>query len=380
MPAQKTSGTGLLKKYGQRLDKAIKEHADDPVEYGNIRLPAGINNGVARLVSCKFDVFKNGQNTGEVYFRAAGVVVEPASVVVDGREVPVRGLQTSIMEPVCDTKTQNNKETSLEEHVAKIENEMKKLGLPPESFTGSDVLEDLAATLQLAQPYFRFSTSPRLDQLTKKPTGECWENWHGVKGLENFQPDEAGGVDDQTEQAPPAKAAPTKNGTSHAPTPTQRTVTKQTPMPQRPTTKKPEPEPAPPFDEFGDLDSLVQVASDEDDPNQETAQNELSTMAIAAGATEEQIAGAESWEEVAALITAGTALEEVTNEGPVPPNLQDVVKYTPVDKKTGKPGKGSKPVECVVTATNTKTLTADLRSLDNPKLTYKAVPWDQLSE
>ena len=128
MPAQVTK-SALAAKLGARGDKAIKEHRGDATTYGLQRLPGGISNGVARLTDCKFDTVGEGKrNAGEFYFRAAGVVLEPST---NDKGVPVRGLQTSIMEMLCDTTTADGKKTTMEDHVANILNELRKLGGDP---------------------------------------------------------------------------------------------------------------------------------------------------------------------------------------------------------------------------------------------------------
>ncbi len=60
----------LAAKYGAKLDQAVKAHAQDETDYGFIRLPPGIVNGIAQLTKCYFDEYKTGKNKGEMYFRA----------------------------------------------------------------------------------------------------------------------------------------------------------------------------------------------------------------------------------------------------------------------------------------------------------------------
>src|SRR5438876_953644 len=134
MPVQKTK-SGLLAKLGTKIDAVAKRHAADATDYGRMGLPPGIIRGVARLIEAKFDIYKTGANMGEYYFRAAGVMVEPRSVMVGENEVPVAGSQTSIMIPCCDTKTQAGKVTTAQEHITgengcktNVMNEMRKLG------------------------------------------------------------------------------------------------------------------------------------------------------------------------------------------------------------------------------------------------------------
>jgi hypothetical protein len=152
-----------------------------------------------------------------------------------------------------------------------------------------------------------------------------------------------------------------------------------------------EPESGP---EFGDLDSLVERASPPTDDVK--AQDELRRLANEAGITDEQVDQAESWQAVADLISQGAdgadeggteesvdesseaAADEGTAEpeGKESPGAGSPVRYRPVDPKTKKPQK--RAIECVVTAVNEAKGTADIRSLDNAKVVYKAVAWDDL--
>lgn len=91
-PIQKKSS--VLAKFGPQLNQAVAEHSADPVEYGPVNLPPGINNGVAQLERAYFDVYKTGDNTGKPYFRASGVVIEPAEHA---------GLRTTVMIGLVDS-------------------------------------------------------------------------------------------------------------------------------------------------------------------------------------------------------------------------------------------------------------------------------------
>src|SRR3990167_10903424 len=158
MPAQKTE-SGMFAKYGQNLDKAVQEHRNDDIDYGFIKLPPGIVGGIAKLTDCALPIYVDGPYKGEYFFRAQGTVTYPESVLLkDGHTMKVAGLQTSIMEAVCNTKTQDGKVTSQSEHVANILNEMGKLAGKEfvANATGRD-LELLAAQLKQVGPCFRFS-------------------------------------------------------------------------------------------------------------------------------------------------------------------------------------------------------------------------------
>ena len=155
----------------------------------------------------------------------------------------------------------------------------------------------------------------------------------------------------------------------------------------------PEPEPEPDFDETQDLDSLAAKA-DAKKPDK-AAMEQLEQFALQAGIDQDAINAADNWAAVVEMINAGgaeavqeeeEAAEEETaeDETPVEPNKGDVYKYQAIDPKTRKPlldprtKKAKKPVEVEVVAVNKKAGLVDLKSLDDPKVLYKSVPYDQL--
>lgn len=380
MPAQ-TGKSKLMAKYGPAIDQAVRNHGGDETEYGRIDLPPGITNGVARLVECKFDTYKTGDNTGEFYFRAAGVVVEPTEVEHKGQLIPVAGQQTSIMVPVCQTKNQAGKVTTQEENVARILNEMRKLGADTNG-AGVAEMEALADALKEAAPYFRFSTSqsPATPQF---PNPRIWENWNGTKGLgEYVPPDEGGGIDDATPQHQPAPKAPTpKSPAPKAPAlaPAAKAAPPKAPArppakaPARPPAPEPEPEETVPFSEFDDLESLLTRANDDDTD----AQGKLQDLATAAGISDEDARATKTWDELVGLIrnADGSTAEANAEPEATEPAKGDVYYYCPVDLKTKKKGK---KVEVEVTKSDKLHQTVDLLNNTDKKTKYTAVPWDAL--
>lgn len=400
MPISKGK-SGLAAKYGAKLDAAVQAHANDPTEFGTPRIVAGIEDGVAQLTKCGFGVFKTGQNKGEYYFRAEGTVIQPTSIIKDGREVVTEGMQTSVMEPVCDTKTRDGKVTTCDEHVKEILNHLRMLGVDTTGAT-LDQLEELAGQAQDMAPYFRFATSLRKARNPKETDG-VWENWYGVRGLENFQPGEgneandATGAEDQA-QAPaaasppartPARPAPAPSGNGHKAPATAPGKPAAAPVgggkaPARPTPKPaPEPEPEP---EAFDVDGHLAVATDDDHPEQATSQTALKDAAKELGYTDEQLdADDTTWEMIAEWVrgapeagggeagTGGTGEEENQEPEELVPEKGTVYYYHPTDPKTKKPVK--KPVEVKATLVKAKTKTVDLQSLENPKTVFKDVPW-----
>lgn len=352
MPAQKGK-SALMAKYGQNIDKAARAHGADETDYGRIQVPAGIANGVAKLTRCYFDTYKTGKNQGEFYFRAVGVIESPKEV----NGVPCYGLQTSIMEAVCQTSTQAGKTTTMEEHVASILNEMRKLGADTTGASGEQ-LEGIAAALEQAGPYFRFSTSVRKAQKEGDPDG-VWENWHGVKGLEDYQPEGDAGTHVQDDTGG-SDGDESNDGTA-----------------------------ADASDESGpDLTAMVAAAYADETGK---AGDKLKALAMEHGVDEAFIdAPKTTWEMVAEKIEeatlsgdGGEANDSEQGEQEFVPALEEVYKFGPTDPKTKKPminPRTKKPlkVEVEVVKVDKKDKTVDLKNIDDGKTVYKAVPWDAL--
>lgn len=379
MPPVKTTGS-VLGKYSAKIAQSVANHADDPTTYGRIELPGGITNGVAQLVEAKFDLYKSGDNTGEPYLQLRGVVIEPSEVMTRNGTVQVRGLQTMVMVPVCETKSSRGKVTTFDEAIANVLNEFRKLGVDT---AGGVDLEETAAALREAKPYFRFSTSQKAPT-TQDPDPRVWQNWHGNKGLEDYAPPEdGGGVEDETQEEPPAKkptqttaAKATPNGKPTTPaTGKTSTLSKKTPPPPPVEDETPE---ETDWSESDDLDTLCQAAQEDD----KGAQERLNVIATEAGVSQEDFDAAGTYHEIPALIEAaqsggeGEGEEEEEQEEAAPPEKGDVRKYIPVDKKTGKPGK--KAFECEVKLVNAKTQTVMLKNLEKPTEVYNNIPWSEL--
>jgi hypothetical protein len=409
MPPQRTT-SGLLAKYGAKIDQAVQQHAQDETNYGIINLPPGINNGVAQLISCKFDTYKSGNNTGEIYWQARGVAVEPDKVQTVNGPCQVRGLQTMVMEPIHATQNQDgSKITSVDEHVARVMNHMRMLA--GDDFTAgvktAADLEGLCDILNEAKPYFKFTTSPRFSMTEKNPDGSklvtgAWENWHGNRGLEDWTPpDGSGQVVDESPPAPqpkPSTSTMSGIGTMKREVPA-KTVpkpggVKQPPAPPNPPVKTkvaapgPEPEPTEDLSESVDLENLSLLADNGD----EDAQKRLNELAKEAGIEQDaegNLPGA-SWSELAGLIQQAEADQEQVEatpeeEAPVDdsPQVGQIWKYQVIDPKTKKPKmdlktkKVQKPVECEIVFVH-ENGKVNLKNLDDGKTVYPGVPVDQL--
>ena len=313
MPSQVTKSV-LSGAIGSAVAKAVNKHKGDEVKYDTGGgLPDGIENGVARLTECKFGVYDKGDMKGKPYFMAAGIVMEPK--VHNG--VKVEGRRTSIIEPVCDTPTRGRK--TVEEHVAWILNEMKKLGAGDaiEQFSGEGTeLEEIASAVKEAGPTFGFRTWKGQKQTTGAYAGKeprVNEVWNGL--VEEPIPDASDtGVVDQSSDDAPADSEPAA---------------------------EPEPEPdaeAENADE-PDLDDLAKKASRAKNPDQD-AQTKLKELALANGLDETAVDEAESWSAVVEMIRNAEdapAEEEPASDVAAEPQKGDVFWYTPLDSKTKKP-------------------------------------------
>lgn len=375
MPTQQT-GSRLMKKYGARLDAAVKKTAHNEIKIGSSRVPPGIINGIAHLTTCEFaEVAAGKQNAGELYFRAAGTVIEPEFVMVDGQRIQCRGCQTSIFEMVCDTKDTRGKVTSIEDHVDRIQNYLKMLGASAEDLErGGPALEEIAKALENdGHIYFRLSTSKRegreyIDPKTKqKKKGEdgVWENWYGIKGsgfdLTDYKPSEAVGSNGYVDNTG---------------------IVDHTEPDSVLDNEEPDSNPDGAEDDpYAVIDELLGRAN----AKNAEAQEELSKLAVARGWDSEVVDAADTWQEVADMAKSDPSVEGASGEEEVwTPKVNEVCKYVP-RSKDGKPlidprsKKPVKPLQCEVLSLN-KDGTFNLRNLDDGKTVYKSVQLEYISQ
>lgn len=271
MPAQ--SGKSMFaSQMGSTLNEAIAKHANDETDYGIIRIPHGIKNGRAQLVEMYFDKYASGPNKDKYYFRAVGVVLSPENVTNEHGTIKCSGLQTSVMEPVCETKTGAGKVTTKEDHIARVLNHMRMLGADTSQCNSAADLEMICNLLVESKPIFKFETSKRNGGTfggRVQPDG-VWENWYGIEGVE------AGDVGDAT-------ATATQDDTG------------------QPGEDEPNP-----WAESEDVDALL-AACTGDDPDS-NACDRLKELAVASGMSQEQADADETtWEALAEFITAASA-------------------------------------------------------------------------
>lgn len=391
--AKQVVKSGLAAKYGSKLDTAVKTHAEDETTYGQMDLPGGIKGGIAQLTKCYFDQYKTGDYKGEYYFRAQGIVIEPKS----HEGLPIAGLMTSYMEPVCDTINKTKKETTTqEEHIDRILNEMRKLGAETKGASGSD-LESLAAGLEQSKPYFRFETS--VGAATPQfPNPRVFHNWYGSKGLEDYVPDEAPAVEDNTaasggDEPPtesPAAAQSEEDWDALAASADGGDAEAQQTLEALAIAAGVDPsviddwagvvaamrEGAPGEVEGGSEEAVDWVALGEEgdtDDGQE-ARDKLQEAATAAGLDPDSYP---SWAELGAALAEGSP-EDAPAEEEIAPEVGNIFFYKPVDPKTKKPAK--KAIECEVKAVFAAAKKVNLLNLDDKKTSYKSIPWSELEQ
>lgn len=362
MPVQKGK-SAFAAKLGAKASEAIRKHAGDETTYGVTRLPGGINNGKAKLTKLYFDTYKNGNNVGEYYLRGEGAVVEPKSVATSDGVVPVYGKTTSMMRPVCETKNGKGEVTSFEENMAAVLNELRKLGADTSGVTDPAELEQIAADLVEAGPYFSFST--RESQPTKDyPTPRVWEQWDGVKGLEEYAPPD----DDEGFRDASASPRPAANGKPPGKTPAVATSASSAGDDDEMIYRDDE-----------DLDSLAKRA----DGGDEEAQLKLTEMAEAQGLAD-QAGAAPDYAAVADLLRGGgqDAAEPAPEaEGDWEPAKGEIYAYRPdVKGPGGKVTKAKKAIEVEVTAVDKKGRTADLVDVADKKRKWQKIKWDDLEQ
>lgn len=365
MPAQVQKSALAAILAAPQAAAAMREAAAKEISWGPefSRLPPGIRDGVAKLTSCKFEAIDKdypdaGIRKGDLQYRARAVAVEPQSVVVDGEEVPVAGLQTSEFpvwigrpgDPQAAIKRGERLVTTADA-VGEVVNRMRMLGANLSANPGGAELEALAAALERAGVCFKFSTSAGKSQNGQPP--RVFENWHGVRDMPaDYQPPSANGqVQDGTGDRP-ADEAPAVGAEDEV-------------------------DPDALAAEADGMDIAAALA--EGGPGAR-----LLEVAAQVGADVEACKAAATWADAAEIVKAAhqaaadAEAPEPDDQGaadePKPLRKGDAVNHFPtVKNKAGKLEKSKKAVPCEVSAVNNKVGTCDLVQLANRKVTYKAV-------
>lgn len=366
------------------LGASLKKHSGDETEYGQdySRLPGDFS-GVCQLVTAQRGRYKSGVNAGKEFVRLAGVVVEPETAtetirvwdpakkivkVVSSKEVKVAGRQTSVMLPLCATKVQgkNPRTISEDENVAAMLNMLRRVG--GEDFTSDIESEDDLNTklkeLEEAKPFVQFSTQATTPNALR-PEQRVFENW--LRAAEDgYEPPNArnGAVDEPEPEGEGEEAAEEEGEATEV---EESAETSET--------------------DSDDLEALVAEAEGGD----KAARARLKELAVEAGADEEAVDNADTWQDVADMIGAEEASDDEAEEEaeeeaaaeeeesePFVPVKGKSCGYKPIDKKTKKRTKTA--VECRITAVDKKAEKVDLLNLDDKKTIYKSVPFAELIE
>lgn len=180
---------------------------EKPKSPGGGSLPAGINNGIAKLTRVDFDILPDDNKyAGSQRFYAHGVCVFP--VEHNGQKIKGCLVQvgTIVLNDTTPNEGQEGKALTFQENLAKAENRLKLLGFPTHDFEDSSLEQDVLDFYEENQDemYFSFRTWEPNDA-EGKPSGRVLITLVGTKDYKPTDDDDEG-VEDDTQKAP-AKVA-----------------------------------------------------------------------------------------------------------------------------------------------------------------------------
>lgn len=364
MCAKAAVTSSLAGKLGDRLTKATEAHKNDETTFGGGGdLPPGIENGIARLVLCKFDTYKKGELLGQYFWMAQGVVLHP----LEHQGIPLKGRRTGIgPEPIADTPKKSRK--TVEDHIGWVLNHFRLLGIDTTNITQNDY-ERVAAALEKEGPTFSFRTwAGKKEEITEK-AGKFWvgtnsyptlaalkvkhpfagtdpQTQHDWRGLCDFNGAASDGVQDNS-------APDVIEGAGSEPA----------------------------ADESAD-DGAGQEASDDDlpllgsaaDGGDASAIARLTELGLAAGHSETDIENVPTWSEFATSLAEAGDGEGGEGDDSVPaaaseePQKGEVWRYRPKGAR--------KLIDVEITAVFAAQKTCNARNLDTKEL-YQKIPFDQ---
>lgn len=348
MPSQ-TAPSNFAAKLGNRFKQAHEKHKNDDTTYGSgVRLPDGIENGIAQLTEAYFDTHKDGKFKGETFFRAAGTVISPQV----HNSLPVAGLHTSIIVSLYDTP--DRKVKSFDEHYAEFLNELRKLGVDTKTLK-PDVGSLNAALTALTQtaPHFRFRTWKGSKQTSGPYAGKeprTVEEWLGAV---EYSPDGnmPEPVMDQTSDDAPTDDAPADDTDATAS-----------------------------GDEAVDIDALVATASQADDEAETVAAREQIEALGEQWGVHEEVVNANDWEAAGEVLKGAQLVSDADapaeEEAPWEPAVGEIYRYRPIDPKTKKAV--AKAINVEVSAVYPKTSTVDVFNPKDKKAKWLKVKWDAI--
>lgn len=383
MPKQ-SAKSGLTAKLGTVGAKAFEAHkADEVVLSAGGDLPAGIDDGIAKVKNIKFGQYKEGDFKGEYYYSARAIVVEPKKYA---------GLATQIgPEPMCDTPTRSRK--TVEDHLAFVMNEYRKMGINTEEI-GYDDLETTAAALTEDGPYIRFRTWKGSKQEIVEKNGKFYvgdkeykteaaakaankyvgveprtqHDWRGLAEGYVDESDASSGTEDETETEE-AEAEAVEEEVVEEETVEEEVAEEETEVAEE-------------EEEGPDLDALAKKADKKD----KAAMKQLKAIALEAGLEEDAVDNADDWKSVVTMINdAATPAEEeeeavVEEEEEWKPKKEETYKYALLNPKTKK--KSNIDVEVMTVSEKNESVT--LKNLETGKTLVGAdkkpiaIKWDKL--
>jgi hypothetical protein len=318
-----TVKSSLAARIGAKARQAHEAHKNDETTYGNMDLPSGIEGGVAQLVDCKFGLYEKGDNKGKDYFYAAGIVKAPA----DCGGIPIQGLRTSIMEPLCDTKKGDGTVVTYEEHYAKVLNYLRQLGVNTAE-VDVDSIESVAEALKESQPHFRFRTWKGDKQTTGKYAGKEPRVNHQWNGACEYVEDGESSPSAVEDSSGPSADEPAADGENYA--------------------------------------ALGEAA----DGGDTDAAEKIQMAALEAGISQEDIDNADNWVALAERIASPAEAEEAAPDADWKPSKGEVYLFKGPGKKKG--------VEHEVMAVFEAKRLVNLKNLDDGRTVVKSVSWDKL--
>ena len=411
--ASQTGQSSILAKLGKRGQEVAANHATKEPELPNMSLPAGIENGIAQVVDCKFGIVEAGKpKAGAMFFMAQGIVKEPPTF----KGLTIAGRRTMIYKEVADAKgVPNDKNLQWAQDQLKI---LVGKNADPTMFH-LDKMESTAALLRKAKPHTAFRTWKGDKQDVRQVEGKwflCNLTEEGeVKNVVTIQGVRKGPYPSEAAARAANKYAgnePMVNNqwcgaVTYAPPSPNGQVVDESPPADEPSTSS---EPTghddadtsgASFDEFQqpetasgeeDLDAIAAEAY----KNAE-AQQQLERIAVEAGIDSDTVNAAQAWEDVVKMIreareAGSAATEEGSSESPAEeswtPEKGEVCYYYP-KLANGEPvrGKNKKPLrsEVVVLTSDKRSSTATLQdnATKKPILGTNKKPllvkWDDLA-
>lgn len=322
-------------------------------------LPAPME-GIARLAECKImEIAKGKTNAGKLMFYAAGSVLIPKEV--DG--VRVRGKFTRIMIPLYDTPNRSEGNRTISDHVGKVYQILKGLGIKTELLT-PDKIEDAMEKLKARKPCFEFRTWKGKKQTTGPFAGRepmvnhVWGEVCDEPSGADIGPGSGTTVNLPDAPVPEPEIPDEENGSE--PTTTTSAVTAE------PSTNGHVAMSAPEGDDG--LDELIAMAN----AGEIESCQKLTDRALEVGVPKDFVSAKDTtWEQVAdairQVLAAGGTVEEVSYA------IGDQFNYHPTDPRTKT--KMAKPVKVEIVAFNdADPSVANVKNVQFPKIVYANIP------